>query len=124
MRRSPIVISAQAGIQRRSGYDAGFPLARERQERLMPESGLSFIVYATIVAGTPLIIAALGAPVTEKSGVLNLGAEGIMAVGAVAAFAITHDSGNPWLGVVAGMAAGALMSLIFGFLTLTLLANQ
>src|SRR5580765_694676 len=90
----------------------------------MPESGFSFILFATIVAGTPLIITALGELITEKSGVLNLGAEGIMAVGAVAAFAVTHHSGNPWLGVVAGMAAGALMSLIFGFLTLSLLANQ
>jgi len=90
----------------------------------MPESGLSFIVFATIVAGTPLILTALGEVITEKSGVLNLGAEGIMAVGAVAAFAVTHHSGNPCLGVVAGMVAGALMSLVFGFLTLTLLANQ
>ena len=47
-----------------------------------------------------------------------------MSVGAVAAFAITHHTGNPWLGVLAGAAAGALMSLLFGFLTLTLLANQ
>ena len=90
----------------------------------MPDSGLAYIVYATIIAGTPLIITALGELITEKSGVLNLGAEGIMAVGAVAAFAVTHHSGNPWLGVLAGMAAGALMSLIFGFLTLSLLANQ
>ena len=91
----------------------------------MPEnSGLAFILFATIVAGTPLIITALGELVTEKSGVLNLGAEGIMAVGAIAAFAVTHHSGNPWLGVLAAMAAGAAMSLIFGFLTLTLLANQ
>ena len=90
----------------------------------MPESGLGYILYATIIAGTPLIITALGELITEKSGVLNLGAEGIMAVGAVAAFAVTHHSGNPWFGVLAGMAAGALMSLIFGFLTLTMLANQ
>src|SRR4029077_11235417 len=82
------------------------------------------MLFATIVAGTPLILAALGELVTEKSGVLNLGAEGIMAVGAVAAFAVTHHSGSPWLGVIAGMVAGALMSLIFGFLTLTMLANQ
>ena len=90
----------------------------------MPDGPLAYIIYATIIAGTPLIIAALGELITEKSGVLNLGAEGIMAVGAVAAFAVTHHSGNPWIGVVAGMAAGAAMSLIFGFLTLTLLANQ
>jgi general nucleoside transport system permease protein len=90
----------------------------------MADNNFTFILFATIVAGTPLIITALGELITEKSGVLNLGAEGIMSVGAVAAFAITHHSGNPWLGVLAGMTAGALMSLIFGVLTLTLLANQ
>ena len=58
----------------------------------MPESGFSFILFATIVAGTPLIITALGELITEKSGVLNLGAEGIMAVGAIAAFAVTRPS--------------------------------
>jgi len=56
--------------------------------------------------------------------VLNLGAEGMMAMGAVAAFAVTHHSGSPWLGVLAGMGAGMVMALIFGMLTLTLMANQ
>ena len=82
------------------------------------------MLFATIVAGTPLIITALGELVTEKSGVLNLGAEGIMAVGAVAAFAVAHDTHSTWAGVIAGMAAGAAMSLIFAVLTLTLMANQ
>ena len=59
------------------------------------------ILFATVVAGTPLIIVALGLLVNEKAGVLNLGAEGMMAMGAGAAFAVTHESGNPWLGVVA-----------------------
>ena len=49
---------------------------------------VSAVLFATIVAGTPLILTALGELVTEKSGVLNLGAEGIMSVGAVAAFAL------------------------------------
>ena len=90
----------------------------------LADNTFTFILFATIIAGTPLIITALGELVTEKSGVLNLGAEGIMSVGAIAAFAITHHSGSPVLGVLAGMAAGALMSLLFGFLTLSLLANQ
>ena len=90
----------------------------------MAENPITFILFATIIAGTPLILAALGELVTEKAGVLNLGAEGIMAVGAIAAFAMTHHSGNPWVGVLAGAAAGAAMSLLFGVLTLTLLANQ
>jgi len=82
------------------------------------------MLFATIIAGTPLIITALGELITEKSGVLNLGAEGIMSVGAIAAFAVAHDSGSTWAGVAAGMIAGAAMSFVFGILTLTLMANQ
>ena len=85
---------------------------------------LTPMLFATVVAATPLIIVALGQLVAEKSGVLNLGAEGTMAVGAIAAFAVAHHSGNPWLGALGGMAAGVLMALIFGLLTLTLMANQ
>lgn len=85
---------------------------------------LSAILFATIVAGTPLIIVALGQLIAEKSGVLNLGAEGMMAMGAIAGFAITHHSGSPWLGVLAGVAAGALMSFLFAIVVLTLMGNQ
>jgi len=82
------------------------------------------ILVATIAAGTPLVFAALGELVTEKSGVLNLGVEGMMLVGAIAAFAATAATGNPWTGVLAGIFAGAGMALIFAVLTLTLMANQ
>jgi general nucleoside transport system permease protein len=82
------------------------------------------ILAAAIAAGTPLVFAALGELVTEKSGVLNLGVEGMMLVGAMAGFAATVASGNPWLGILAGMAAGAAMALIFAVLTLQLMANQ
>ena len=85
---------------------------------------LTSILVATIVAGTPLIITALGELVTEKSGVLNLGAEGMMAVGAIAGFAVAYHSGSTTLGAMAGLVAGAMMALIFAVLTLTLLANQ
>lgn len=85
---------------------------------------LTSILFATIVAGTPLIIVALGQLVAEKSGVLNLGAEGMMAIGAVTGFAVTLHTGNPWFGVLAGMAAGAAMSFLFGFVVLTLMGNQ
>jgi len=85
---------------------------------------LTSILFATVVAGTPLIIVALGELVVEKSGVLNLGAEGMMAVGAIAAFAVTLDAGNVWLGVAAGMLAGMAMALLFAFVALTLMGNQ
>jgi len=82
------------------------------------------ILVATIAAGTPLVFAALGELVTEKSGVLNLGVEGMMLVGAIAAFAATAATGSPWTGVLAGMLAGSATALIFAVLTLTLMANQ
>ncbi|MDH5246952.1 MAG: ABC transporter permease [Betaproteobacteria bacterium] len=88
------------------------------------ESIITSMLFATIVAGTPLVITALGELVTEKSGVLNLGAEGIMAIGAIAGFAVAHDSGSTLAGVFAGLAAGAAMALLFAVVTLTLMANQ
>ena len=82
------------------------------------------LVVMTLGAGTPLIFAALGELVTEKSGVLNLGVEGMMIVGAIAAFIAASSTQSLWLGVGAGCVAGALMALLFAFLTLTLQANQ
>lgn len=82
------------------------------------------LIVMTLGAGTPLIFAALGELVTEKSGVLNLGVEGMMLVGAIVAFITTSATGSLWLGVAAGCLAGAAMAFVFGFLTLTLQANQ
>ena len=82
------------------------------------------ILLTIITAATPLVIAALGELVTERAGVLNLGVEGMMVMGAVSAFAATAITGSPYIGVVAGIVVGALFSLLFGFLTLTLVANQ
>ena len=82
------------------------------------------ILLTVITAATPLVLASLGELVTERSGVLNLGVEGMMVMGAVLAFAATQATGSPYIGVLAGIACGALFSLLFGFLTLTLVANQ
>ena len=82
------------------------------------------ILAATIAAGTPLVFAALGELVTERSGVLNLGVEGMMLIGAIAGFAAATSSGSLWLGVLTGMAAGAAMAAVFAVLTLNLMANQ
>lgn len=82
------------------------------------------ILLTVITAATPLVIAALGELVTERAGVLNLGVEGMIVIGAVCAFAASHLSGSPYIGILAGIAAGALFSLLFGFLTLTLVTNQ
>ncbi|WP_102960174.1 ABC transporter permease [Mangrovicella endophytica] len=82
------------------------------------------ILMSVAGAATPLLIAALGELVAEKSGVLNLGVEGMMLIGAVTAFAVAVTTGSPVLGCIAAMAAAAASSLIFGYLTLSLTANQ
>ncbi|MBM7330322.1 ABC transporter permease, partial [Agrobacterium sp. S2] len=85
---------------------------------------LQAILLTVITAATPLVIAASGELVVERSGVLNLGVEGMMIMGAVCAFATAHMTGSPYLGILAGIASGAVFSLLFGFLTLTLVTNQ
>ncbi|MBU6487341.1 MAG: ABC transporter permease [Burkholderiales bacterium] len=82
------------------------------------------LASSAVVAAIPLMFAGIGELVTEKSGVLNLGVEGMMLMGAVTGYAVTVTTGHPWLGVAASMAAGVAMALLFGFLTLTMLANQ
>ena len=82
------------------------------------------ILITIATAATPLLIAAIGELVVERSGVLNLGVEGMMVMGAVTGFAVALTTGSPWLGVLAAIVVGALFSLLFGFLTLTLVTNQ
>ena len=82
------------------------------------------IISSTLNAGTPLLIAAVGIIIHEKSGVLNLGIEGIMLMGAVSGFAVTHATGSFELGFLAGMGVGLLLGLLFAFFTIGLRANQ
>ncbi len=85
---------------------------------------LESILLTVATASTPLLIAAMGELVVERSGVLNLGVEGMMLMGAVMGFGVALTTGNPWIGVLAGVAAGAVFSLLFAFLALTLATNQ
>ena len=85
---------------------------------------LTPLILTVITASTPLLFAAAGELVTERSGVLNLGVEGLMVTGALAAFAGTYVSGSAVIGVLCGALAGVLMALVFAALTLSLLANQ
>jgi len=85
---------------------------------------LEAILLTVATAATPLLIAAMGELVVERSGVLNLGVEGMMIMGAVSGFAVALVTGSPWLGAAAGALTGAVFSLLFGFLTLSLATNQ
>ena len=82
------------------------------------------LIASLMVAATPLLLAAIGELVVEKAGVLNLGVEGMMIIGAIAGFAIAVESTSPMLGLLAAMVAGAALSLLFAFLTQFALANQ
>ncbi len=79
---------------------------------------------STAGAATPLMFAAMGELVTERAGVLNLGIEGMMLVGAVAGFAVTLGTGNVGLGFLAALVAGMALALVFGVLVLVLQTNQ
>lgn len=81
-------------------------------------------VVRSIVFGTPILLSALGEIITERAGVVNLGVEGMMAVGALAAYATTQATGNPVLGVVAGILVGGLAALVHAFVSITLKSNQ
>jgi len=85
---------------------------------------LEAILLTIATASTPLLIAAIGELVVERSGVLNLGVEGMMLMGAVTGFGVALMTGSAWLGVFAAVIVGALFSLLFGFLTLSLVTNQ
>lgn len=82
------------------------------------------LIASLMVAATPLLLAAIGELVVEKSGVLNLGVEGMMIVGAIAGFAAAVETGSPLMGFVAAAVAGAALSLLFAGLTQLALANQ
>ena len=82
------------------------------------------LIASLMVAATPILLAAIGELVVEKSGVLNLGVEGMMITGAICGFAVAVETGNPWVGFVGAAAGGAILSLLFGFLTQYLLSNQ
>ena len=82
------------------------------------------LVAALMLASTPILLAAIGEMVVEKSGVLNLGVEGMMIVGAVTGFIIAVETGSPTLGFIAAAAGATVLAMIFAVLTQVLLSNQ
>lgn len=89
------------------------------------DTGMIIAFLAAVVAlGTPILLAAAGEMVAERSGILNLGVEGMMLVGAVTGVIVTLKTGNHWAGISAAMAAGGVVSLIHAFISVTLNGNQ
>jgi general nucleoside transport system permease protein len=82
------------------------------------------ILQAGVASGTVLLFATLGELLTERSGVINLGVEGMMLIGAMSAFGVALGTGNPWLGVLAAMLVAGLLSQVHAFIVVTLLADQ
>lgn len=85
---------------------------------------LIIILQAGVGTGTVLLFATLGELLAERSGVLNLGVEGMMLIGAMTAYSIAFRTGNPWLGVLFAMLAAGLLSQIHAFIAITLQADQ
>ena len=90
---------------------------------MTPEIFLSLLA-ATVQSGTPILYATLGEILTEKGGILNLGVEGIMLVGALAAFLTALHTGSPTLAFAAGGLAGALLAAVHGVICIWFLGNQ
>src|SRR6476620_10129983 len=84
----------------------------------------ALLIASTLNAGTVLAFAALGLLINERAGVVNLGAEGIMLVAAIAGFATAVHTGNDWLAFAAGIGAGAFLAAVFGVLVIWLNTNQ
>jgi general nucleoside transport system permease protein len=82
------------------------------------------ILQAGVASGTVLLFAALGEILAERSGVMNLGVEGMMLIGAMSAFSTTIATGNPWIGVLVAMFVAGLLSQIHAFIVITLQADQ
>ncbi len=82
------------------------------------------LIPALMVAATPLLFAAIGETVVEKSGVLNLGVEGMMIVGAICGFAVAVETSSPAIGFAGAAAGGAALALVFALLTQVLLSNH
>ena len=85
---------------------------------------LVLIAVSVVIAATPMLFAAVGELVVERSGVLNLGVEGMMLIGAVVGFGVTMTTGSAVLGIGSAALAGAALALVFAVLVLTLMANQ
>lgn len=91
---------------------------------ILTSAFLISVLVGAVRAGTPLLFATLGEILTQRAGVLNLGVEGMMIVGALAGFMGSYYSHSPWIGVLTAMLCAGLISLVHGFLCITLKSDQ
>lgn len=82
------------------------------------------VLRRALVAGTPLLLGTLGEVIAERSGILNLGVEGMLAMGAVSAFIVTFTTGSPWLGLLVAILVGAAAAFLHAVVTVSLQSNQ
>ena len=76
------------------------------------------ILAAGVTSGTVLLLAAIGEILTERSGIINLGVEGMMFVGALAGFKVSVETGDPWIGVLAALIAGGILASLHAIVTI------
>ncbi len=98
--------------------------ANRRERRAMNTGLIVGVVAGSIMSGTSLLYATLGEIVGERAGIVNLGLEGIMLIGAASGFAATALTGSPYLGIAAAALAGAAANLIFAYVVVGRHANQ
>src|SRR5687767_7338654 len=90
----------------------------------MNEAFFAGVLSGAVLSGTSILYATVGEVIGERSGIVNLGLEGVMLVGAVTGFVATAETGNPYVGVLAAGLAGAFFNMIFAYLVVTRRANQ
>ncbi len=87
-------------------------------------SAISSIILATVRMCVPVLLIALAELYSERAGMVNIGLEGLAAIGALAGFMLTYTTGSTWVGILAGAAAGILVNMIYAFATVSLCANH
>lgn len=81
---------------------------------------LTELLLSTVRMATPILLVALAETYSERAGMVNIGLDGIMAIGALVGFLVGYETGSPWAGVLAGALSGIATNMIYAFCTITL----